>query len=119
MQNFNNTFWNQVGGYGPNLLGAIIALVVGLLVAWIVAAVCRRIFEKSTLDERVAHLVYGDTERAENFDSARWLSRAVFWVITAIAILAAGGLLLLGGCSRASCASWCGAACRRSTSTSA
>ena len=43
-----------VGGYLPNLLGALAILVVGWLVALVVAAVVRGARHRTTIDNRIA-----------------------------------------------------------------
>lgn len=87
MQRILNPFYERVGQYGPNLAGALLALVIGVILAYVIAAVARRIFASTQLDERVARIVQGETQAA-TFDSAKWLSRVVFWLVIGLAILA-------------------------------
>lgn len=89
MERVTNPFLSQIGEYGPSLLGALVALVVGIVAAYVLAALSRRLFARTQFDEKVAHIVRGDEPgAAATFDSARWLSRVVFWIVIAIALLA-------------------------------
>ena len=51
------SLWNQitsvVGTFIPNLIGALIILVVGLIIAWILAGVVRAILRRTKLDDRI------------------------------------------------------------------
>ena len=46
MQAFFNQIWETMGGFVPNLLGAVLVLFLGWLVALIVAAAIRAIFNR-------------------------------------------------------------------------
>ena len=88
MNTFMDRFLLDTGAYAPNLVGAVAALVIGLLAAWIVAAVARRGFARTQLDERIARWVRGSRNNTEGLDSARWLARGVFWTGVLITLLA-------------------------------
>jgi hypothetical protein len=90
MERVYDPFLNQMGRYGPNLVGALVTLVIGVLVAYLIAAITRRLFARTQLDEKIARLVRGDeaTAGGQPLDSARWLSRGIFWLIIAVTLLA-------------------------------
>lgn len=87
MERFNTRFLESTGAYAPNLVGAIIALLIGIAIAFILAAVTRRLAARTQLDEKIARAVRG-REATEGLDSARWMSRGVFWVVILVALLA-------------------------------
>ena len=51
---------NVVGAYVPNLLGALAILVIGWLVAWIIAAIFNAALRRTELDNRLARWIAGE-----------------------------------------------------------
>lgn len=84
------TFLNQVaqllGSFVPSLLGAILILVIGWLVAWLLASVVRRLLHRTKLDERISHWVRGD--QMEEFDAEKWISRVIYYVAMLFVLIA-------------------------------
>ncbi|NJO72523.1 MAG: mechanosensitive ion channel [Leptolyngbyaceae cyanobacterium RM1_406_9] len=72
----------------PDLLRAIVILVVGWLIALIAAAVVRGILKQTDLDNRLARSVVGERADAEAPPVEKWISSAVFWVIFVFTIVA-------------------------------
>lgn len=66
--------------YLPQLLAALAVLVVGWVLALVVAALIRAGFKKTNLDQKLAHWVLGE-ERASTVDTGVWFSKAVFYVL--------------------------------------
>ena len=54
MQQLFNQITQTVGSFLPNLVAALIILIVGWLVALLVAAIVRGLLNRTTLDNRIA-----------------------------------------------------------------
>ncbi len=75
-----------------NLIGALAILLVGWLVAGVVASTCRRLLRRTRLDR----LVGGDPEaRGPGFSLERWIATLIFWVILVLSVVAALNVLNL------------------------
>jgi hypothetical protein len=72
----------------PDLLRAIVILVVGWLIALIAAAVVRGILKQTDLDNRLARSVVGGQPGAEAPPIEKWISSAVFWLIFIFTLVA-------------------------------
>ncbi len=71
----------------PNLVGAILILIVGWLVAIIVSSVVRGLLKRTSLDERLTRMIGGRREETLP-DTSKWVAAIVFWIIFIIAIVA-------------------------------
>ena len=80
MQAFFDQVWQTVGGFVPNLIGAILVLFLGWLIALIVSAVVRAIFNRTTLDNRLATSL-GLGKDDPDFKIEQIISKTVFWLI--------------------------------------
>jgi hypothetical protein len=69
----------SIRDYVPNILGALIILIIGWIIAVVVAAVVRGVLNRTTLDERLARTMGAD-ERTQ-ISLSDWITRAVFWLI--------------------------------------
>ena len=69
-----------VSTYVPNLLGALAILVVGWLVARIIAALVAGALRRTQLDNRLARWIAGD-EPGKSIPIEIWISRAVFYLL--------------------------------------
>lgn len=76
-----------VGAYVPNLVGALAILVIGWLVALILSAVVRRVFRRTTLDNRLARWIGGE-EVAKPVEAERWIGKGVFYLIMLFVLVA-------------------------------
>lgn len=81
---------NQVWPIVINLLGALAILLVGWLVAGIVAGTARRLLRRARLDR---FLVGGADGPARGASLERWIAALVFWVILVLAVVAALNVL--------------------------
>ena len=70
------------------LIAAGLVLFVGWLIAWIVAAIVRRLLHRTTLDNRLAAYVAGDEEEGAAIPIERWIGRAAFWLIFLFVLVA-------------------------------
>ena len=71
--------------FGPSLVGAIIFLVVGFILAFVASAIVKGLLNKTNLDERIASSVMGSS--ANNINVGKWIGTAVFWLIGLFAIV--------------------------------
>ncbi|MGI8933726.1 MAG: mechanosensitive ion channel [Phormidesmis sp.] len=74
-----------VGEFLPRLLGAILLLVVGLIIAYIVSWAVRSLLNKTSIDDRLAASVTG--RPASEVPAAKWISSIVFWIIALIVLI--------------------------------
>ena len=75
-----------VGGYVPTLLGAIAVLVAGWIVALIAASIVRGVLHRTSLDNRVARWLVGETTAPVPIE--RYASGIAFWVVLLFALIA-------------------------------
>ena len=66
-----------VGGYLPNLLGALGILVIGWLVAVVVAAVVRGALKRTTIDNRIAAWMGA----SQGVEVERYAGKSAYWFI--------------------------------------
>ena len=76
-----------VGGYIPNLIAALVILVVGWLVALIISAVVRGALRRTTLDNRLARWIFGE-EAAKAVEVERHTARGVYYLIMLFVLIA-------------------------------
>jgi hypothetical protein len=76
--------WEQVtqvvGPYIPRLVGAVGILIVGWLVALLVAAIVRGLLRRTTIDDRLAHWIAGE-ERVKAIDLEAWIAKGVYYLL--------------------------------------
>ncbi len=86
VENFVKQTTNTVGGFLPNLLGAIITLFVGWIVAWIVSTIVRNLLNRTDLDNRLGRWATGGTRSSMNTEKLG--GDIAFWIIFLLAIVA-------------------------------
>ena len=93
--------WLQVVTYVPNLIGALVVLILGLIVAAGLGALVERLVGLLKLDALLARLGVGEYfERAGlKLDSARFVGRLVYWFFVIAFLLAASDILNLAAFS--------------------
>ncbi len=81
MQVFMEQMTGQLSAlFGPQILQiakALLVLVLGWLVAVILAAIVRGALKRTTIDNRVAQWVLGK-DKGEGFEIERWVGKAVY-----------------------------------------
>lgn len=82
----------------PNLILALVVLVVGWLVALLISRLVENMLHRTTLDERVAGMLRGG--QPSSLPMERWISRAVFWLIMVFVLLIFLQMLNLGAISQ-------------------
>ncbi|UIE37068.1 mechanosensitive ion channel [Leptodesmis sichuanensis] len=92
-------------GLGPNvvdliwrLLLAIAILIVGWIVAALLASGIRSLLKRTNIDNRIAHLTAG--ERADTFSIENVIATVVFWIVMILAIVGALNALQLNTVSQ-------------------
>ncbi|UCC85742.1 MAG: hypothetical protein JSV81_12855 [Anaerolineales bacterium] len=93
MQAVLNRITELVGGYIPQLAGALAILIIGWLVALVLTAIVRGALRRTTLDERLARWIVGQ-EAAEGVEVERWFSKGVYYLIMLFVLI--GFLQALG-----------------------
>ena len=73
-----------VGGYVPNLLGALAILVIGWFAALVVAAVVRGALKRTTIDNRIAAWMGASQE----LEVERYAGKTAFWLIMLFVLVA-------------------------------
>jgi hypothetical protein len=83
MDNIMDQINQNVVGYVPNLIGALAILVLGWLVARILAAIVRGALRRTNLDNKLAHWLMGETVAVED-----GVGRGVFYLIMVFVLVA-------------------------------
>jgi mechanosensitive ion channel-like protein len=83
MDNIGDQVNQIVGGYLPHLIGALAILVLGWLVARIVAAIVRGALRRTNLDNKLAHWLMGETVAVED-----GVARGIFYLIMVFVLVA-------------------------------
>src|SRR5512133_2211334 len=92
-----NALWLTLAAFLPNLIIAILVLVVGWLIALAISKVVESLLRRTTLDDRLAGMLKGG--QPERISAERWISLAVFWLIMLFVILIFLQTLNLGAIS--------------------
>ncbi len=91
MQVFMEQMTGQLSAlFGPQILQiakALLVLVLGWLVAVILAAIVRGALKRTTIDNRVAQWVLGK-DKGEGFEIERWVGKAVYYVLLLFVLVA-------------------------------
>ncbi|MGE4055581.1 MAG: hypothetical protein AB7F99_12355, partial [Vicinamibacterales bacterium] len=86
---------NLVGGYLPSLVGALVILIVGWIVALVAAALVRGILRRTTIENRIAAWILG--ERAAKMPIEQYCGTGVFWLVMLFVLVAFFDALRLPG----------------------
>jgi len=78
---------SNIGQFLPNLLGAIVILVLGWLLAVIVAWAVKKLLNRTSIDNRITAWVTGRPD-SESLPIEKWISDVVFWIIFIFALVA-------------------------------
>lgn len=77
----------RFGAYLPNLVGALAILLLGWIVALLVAGIIRGALHRTTLDERIAEWLLGSNV-VKGLEIERWISKLVFYFILLFTLVA-------------------------------
>ncbi len=75
IRQFSNSFMQSVGAYLPSVFGAIILLIVGWILAYLVAQAVKKLLSWSKLDERLSK----DKDTPQKFE--QFLTKLVYYVL--------------------------------------
>jgi hypothetical protein len=78
----------RVIDFMPNLLAAIVILVLGWIVARVVAFGVRGLLKRTQLDNRLATWTMGQRPGERPPQTERWVAAAVYWIILAFVVVA-------------------------------
>ncbi len=77
----------QIWAYVPSLVGALLILVAGWIVALAVAAVVRGVLRRTSLDEKIAKWLLGE-ERAKGANVEQAAGKVVFYLVLVLVLVA-------------------------------
>ncbi|MCB1943204.1 MAG: mechanosensitive ion channel [Candidatus Accumulibacter sp.] len=76
-----------IGQFSPSLLGAVLILAVGWVIATMASTVVRKLLQKTSVENRVAQWIAGDKARGE-LPVEDWISKAVFYLLMLFVLVA-------------------------------
>ena len=77
---FMDPIFHAFGSYSPNLIGALVVLIVGWLVALIVSSIIGKALHSTGLDKKIARNTVGE-EKAQAMQPHRWISKIIYYVL--------------------------------------
>ncbi|HEX9722371.1 MAG TPA: mechanosensitive ion channel [Candidatus Paceibacterota bacterium] len=77
----------QFGSYIPSLVGALAILLLGWIVALLIAGIIRSALRRTTLDERIAAWLMGG-HAVKGVEVERWIAKLVFYLILLFTLVA-------------------------------
>jgi hypothetical protein len=94
-----SNFFDQLVTSVPRVLGAIALLILGWLVALIVASVVKGLLNRTSIDNRMVSWISSGQPGTAPPPIEKWISTAVFWIIMAFAVVGFLNVLQLEGVS--------------------
>lgn len=85
--NTTGQFLSGIGAFLPNLLGALAILIIGWLVAIIVASLIQGLLKRTNFDNRIAAWMSGSPRGESTLPIEKWIAAAVFWLIMAFVLV--------------------------------
>ena len=89
IENFVKQTSGTIGGFLPSLLGAILTLFIGWIVALVVSTVVRNLLKRTDLDNRLGNLATGSSGSRSTLNTEKLVADIVFWLIFLFALLGA------------------------------
>ena len=88
---YNFAFLDEIavsfGSYIPTLIGALAILLLGWIVALLIAGIVRGVLHRTTLDERIAAWLLG-SQTLKGVEVERWIAKLVFYLILLVVLVA-------------------------------
>jgi hypothetical protein len=81
MEEFLKNITGELGQSVPNLINAVLILVIGWLVAVIAAWVIKKLLSKTDFDNRLASWVTGSADSRAVHNIEQWVATGVFWLV--------------------------------------
>jgi hypothetical protein len=89
VENFVKQTGGTVGAFLPSLIGAVVTLFVGWIVAFVVSSVVRKLLKRTDLDNRLGNLATGNSGSSRStMNTEKLVGDVVFWLIFLFAVLA-------------------------------
>lgn len=85
--NTTGQFLSGIGAFLPNLLGAIAILIIGWLVAMVLASLIQGLLKRTNFDNRIAGWMTGNPNSESTMPIEKWVAAAVFWLIMAFVLV--------------------------------
>jgi hypothetical protein len=87
MENILEQITGLVGGYIPNIAGALAILIIGWLVALLISKILKKVLRKTTLDEKLASIITRK-DKSEVVNAGDWIAKGVFYFIMLFVLVA-------------------------------
>jgi Conserved TM helix len=88
VENFVKQTSGTVGAFLPNLIGGVVTLFIGWIVAYVVSSVVRNLLKRTDLDNRLGSLATGNSSSARSkMNTEKLVGDVVFWLIFLFALL--------------------------------
>jgi hypothetical protein len=88
VENFVKQTSGTVGAFLPNLIGGVLTLFIGWIVAYVVSSVVRSLLKRTNLDNRLGNLATGNSGTARStMNTEKLVGDVVFWLIFLFALL--------------------------------
>lgn len=81
-------FLSRIGSFLPNLLAALAILIIGWLVALVVASAIQGLLKRTNFDNRIAGWMTGQRGADNAIPVEKWIGTAIFWLIMAFVLVA-------------------------------
>ncbi|MGF1499275.1 MAG: mechanosensitive ion channel [Elainellaceae cyanobacterium] len=97
---FGRGLAGRFGTFIPNLLGAIAILIIGWLLATIAASLVKGLLNRTSIDNRIANWLTGQSGEGTSPPVEQWTAAAVYWIIllfTLVAVFNALNLDIVSG----------------------
>ncbi|MEQ8975019.1 MAG: mechanosensitive ion channel [Coleofasciculus sp. C1-SOL-03] len=80
--------WQNVSSFVPNLIAAILILIVGWIVALIAKSMTNGLLNRTRIDNQIAEWFAGGQDGAEAPPIEKWVAGAVYWIIIIFTVVA-------------------------------
>lgn len=81
--------WQNVVEFAPKLIGALLILLVGWIIARVIRNVARRVFERVGLDRLLERAGLSAALRSAGYTASELLSKIIYWIALLVVILMA------------------------------
>lgn len=98
METVMEQFVAPIVRYIPQLMGALAILIIGTVIAFVIAGVVRSLLHRTTLDDRLAALLLGE-HRAQKIPVEEWTARGLFALLMVVVLVGFFQQLGLNGIS--------------------
>jgi Conserved TM helix len=77
-----------VGAFLPGLIGGVVTLFIGWIIAYVVSSVVRNLLKRTDLDNRLGNMATGSSATRSKLNTEKLVGDIVFWLIFLFAVLA-------------------------------